>query len=148
MWRKLILSSLIFCALSWALASQVPSSTLPSSDPATAQLQMVVQQLRGLRTRIQGYDETWTTLSPALETLLRDSQTDSESLTKLTAQLSLSAQDSQAVSTLSTRLSQRFSELSISYSTAKLVNRIAIPAGAVAVGALILSIVTKGFTSW
>jgi hypothetical protein len=144
MWRKLTLCLLICCASCLALWSQ----EAPPSTSATSQLEQVVLQLRALRTRISGYEETWATLSPALGSLLSDSKTDSESLTLLTSKLSLSEQDSMEVSTLSTRLSSQFSALSISYGTAKLVSKYATVGLVVMAVGLALSVKTKGFTKF
>ena len=135
--------SLVYSPGAWA---QAEPSTSPPSSQAIVQLQQVGLQLQSFKEQIQNYQETWQALNPALQSLLSDSQTDSESLMTLTTQLNSSAQDSTEVSKLSTKLSEQFKELSISYSTAKLFNKIAIPVEIVTLTTLAVSIFTKGFT--
>ena len=147
MWTKLraILFSVLF-VLSSAVWSQEAPSISPSSSQAIEQLQKAVKQLENLKAQLQNYKSTWETLNPALDNLLKIEMHGNESLTQLTDQLNNLGADSIQVSQLSTTLSKQFNVLSISCSTARIVNKIVIPVAVVSVGIAVLSIVTKGFT--
>ena len=97
---------------------------------------------------MENYRSTWQALDPMLATLLKDSTTDRESLTRLTQALDSSEADSLEVSRLSTTLSGRFKALSISYETAKFINKLAVPAVIVLTVALVASVATDGFTKF
>ena len=146
--RLIVLGLAIFSASSSALSSQaLPSTPLPSS-PAISSLQQAKKQLQDLETQMIGYQSTWQALMPAWQNLLKIETHDNGLLTQLTQQLGSSTQDSQVVSQLSTKLSAQFNQLSISYSTDRLLLKIGGPVLIALTLALAGSIVTKGFTQF
>ncbi len=137
---------LIFFVSLSALWSQAQPSTSSSSSPAISSLEIIEQQMHNLQANIAAYKATITDLKQQIASLQASSETDKTLLTKLAAQLTALEADLTQAQTLSKQLSTKYQSLAISYETARLVNKISLPAAATLAVALVASIFTKGFT--
>jgi septal ring factor EnvC (AmiA/AmiB activator) len=146
MWRRLVFGSCLLFALSLALWSQDQSSTSPSSSPAISSLEIIKKQMLNLQANIADYKTTIETLKAQLQILQAASEIDKTLLTKLQAQLTDLGLALIQAQTLSKQLSTKYQNLAISYETARLFNKIAIPTAAILAVTLVASILTRGFT--
>jgi len=101
-----------------------------------------------LQADIASYKATIADLKQQIVILQVNSETDKTLLTKLEAQLTNLETDLTAAQTLSKQLSTKYQSLAISYETARLFNKIAIPVEAATALALVVSILTGGFSHW